>query len=260
MKRTVFSGFIITLAIALIAWGSVGHRTVATIAANHLTPQAREAIRKLIGDTTLADISNWADEVRSSDPAYKATGSWHYINLPSGYNFEQFAAAVQGMKTPNVYNMLLKSENDLKSDTTSQHNRVIALKFVVHLIGDMHQPMHVSHGSDQGGNLIQVTFNNEQVNLHSLWDSRLIREHPLTIDQFTAECDNATPAQITKWQNDDMLLWLYESYLIAEQIYVQAAKNPRFNQQYYETAMPIIRKRILQGGIRLAGVLNEIYK
>lgn len=260
MKRRVISCLAIIATLALISWGGVGHRTIAAIAQNHLTPKAQAAIRNIIGDTSLADISSWADEVRSSDPGFASTGPWHYINLPSGYNHEQFVAAVKSDTRPNVYSALLKCEADLKSDTTSAKYRTIALKFVVHLIGDLHQPMHVSHADDQGGNLIKVTFNGDPTNLHSLWDSRLINRHPMTVDMMVSEYDKATPQQIAKWQSDDTLLWLYESYVIAEQIYADAAKKRNFTDDYYRTVIPIIQKRLLQGGVRLAGVLNEIYK
>lgn len=247
------------LAFLFISWGPTGHRTVAAIAQNHLTPNARKHIEELIGDTSLADISNYADEVRR-DPGFEATGKWHYLNVRGGLTFDQFAATVKADTVANVYSMLLKCRNDLKSDTTSKRYRVMALKFLVHLTGDMHQPMHVSHAEDQGGNLIQVAYNGKLTNLHSLWDSKLIETQPLTIDMRTTAYDKATPEQIAHWQSDDVLLWAYESYAISEQLYADVAHNSNLGQSYYSTVIPIVRKRILQGGIRLAGLLNDIYK
>ncbi|QKJ32804.1 S1/P1 nuclease [Mucilaginibacter mali] len=260
MKRIFLTTITVIAVLVLVSWGVVGHRTVATIATNHLTPAAQAGIRKLIGDTSLADISTWADEVRSADPAFASTGPWHYINLPAGYNYDQFITAVNNAKAPNVYTALQKCIGDLKSDTTSLRYRRMALKFVVHLVGDLHQPMHVSHAEDQGGNLVQVTFNGDPTNLHSLWDSRLIARHPLPVSTMVTEYDKATPQEIAKWQADDMMKWLYESYLVSEQIYAAAAKNPKFTDDYYNIAMPVVQKRLLQAGIRLAGVLNSIYK
>lgn len=260
MKTRLPAAFAAVIAFTLISWGVVGHRTIATIAGNHLTPAAQAGIRKLMGDTTLADISTWADEVRSADPVFASTGPWHYINLSSGYNYNQFVDAVNKAKAPNVYTALQKCVADLKSDTTTLRYRRIALKFVVHLVGDLHQPMHVSHAEDQGGNLVQVTFNGDPTNLHSLWDSRLIGRHPMPVSMMATEFDKATPQEITAWQNDDEMKWLYESYLISEQIYIAAAKNPKFTDDYYNIAMPVVQKRLLQAGIRLAGLLNGIYK
>lgn len=260
MKRKFFAALASVALLTLVSWGVVGHRTVATIASNHLTPAAQAGIHKLMGDTTLADISTWADEVRSADPAFASTGPWHYINLSAGYDYNQFVTAVNNAKAPNVYTALQKCIADLKSDTTSLRYRRIALKFVVHLVGDLHQPIHVSHAEDQGGNLVQVTFNGDPTNLHSLWDSRLIARHPMPVSMMAAEFDKATPQEIAKWQADDMMKWLYESYLISEQIYAAAAKSPRFTDDYYNIAMPVVQKRLLQAGIRLAGVLNGIYK
>jgi len=261
MKKALVFITPVLVALLCISWGPTGHRTVAAIAEKHLTPSARQHVQDLIGENSLADISNYADEVRDV-PEFKYTGKWHFLNLRGGLSFEQFVAAVKADSLPNVYSMVLKCCHDLKSDTTSKQNRVLALKFLVHLVGDMHQPMHVSHARDHGGNLIHVVFNNERkiTNLHAVWDSKLIDQQPMTLDMRVADYDTATPLQITRWQNDDVLMWAYESYAISEQIYADLPKGHVLSPTYYNTVIPIVRKRILQGGIRLAGLLNDIYK
>jgi hypothetical protein len=258
MKRYFLAGAMVVCAFALISWGPTGHRAIAQIAENHLTLATKQAIKSLLGNETLADVSNYADEIRS-DPAYKYTGAYHYVNVPMGYNFEQFSTAVQTMKADNVYKMVLRCEMDLKDRDKSKQEKALALKFLVHLIGDLHQPMHVSNKDDNGGNNIKVTFDGNYYNLHGLWDSGLIDRQHLSYKQMADAYDNATPVEIKKWQSDDLMVWLWESYQVSTILYKEAADNPDFDEAYYKSHMPVLEKRIEKAGIRLAGVLNAIF-
>lgn len=246
-------------ALVLISWGFVGHKTVATIAENHLTPQAKGAITALLGDQSIADIASWADHL-SNDPEYKETGPWHYINLGLGYNHDQFVKAVLAQGENNVYAAILKSEADLKSTETTKEQKIAALKFLVHFVGDCHQPMHVSRAEDKGGNTIQVLFERNPMNLHSLWDTGLINREGLTFDQMAKDYDTATPAQIKQWQSDAPMRWLWESYQCSTKIYAEVEKNTMLGDDYYKENIPVVRQRIEMGGIRLAGVLNSLFK
>lgn len=258
MKKYLFIACIFTASIALISWGSTGHRAVAKIAEKHLTAKTQQAIKTLLGGQTLPDVSNWADEIRSN-PDYKYTGAWHYVNVTGGLSFEQFATAVKTMPEDNVYKMVMRCELDLKNPAKSKSDKVTALKFLVHFIGDLHQPMHVSHSEDKGGNSIAISFNGSDDNLHSLWDSGLIDHEGLSYQKMATTYDTATPEQIQKWQNDPLIIWLWESYQIAEILYQEAAENPKFDQDYYQSHLPTLQNRIEKGGIRLAGVLNGIF-
>lgn len=258
MKKQFCIIAMLTCAIGFISWGVTGHRTVAQIAENHLTPKAKQAIKDILGKETLPEVSTWADEIRGN-PDNKYTTPWHYINLPSDLNFEQFTQAIKTLPVDNAYKVILKCEMDLANPQKSKQAKATALKFLVHIIGDVHQPMHVSHAEDKGGNDIQVTFNGYGTNLHSLWDSDLIEREGLTYQKMAVAYDNATPGQIAKWQSDNLIIWFWESYQIAEILYKEAAENPKFNREYYESHMPTVQNRILKGGIRLAGVLNGLF-
>jgi len=107
MKKYLLSAFIICVSIGLISWGAVGHKTIATIAETHLTSKAKEGIKNLIGDTTIADIASWADQVRPT-PAYKYTAPWHYLEFTLGMNYADFSAHVKSMDANNVYGAILK--------------------------------------------------------------------------------------------------------------------------------------------------------
>ena len=258
MKNRLFIAFFSILTLILVSWGRTGHKTVGLIAQNHLTDNAKLAMYDLIGDTSLADISNYADEIRSHSK-YKYTGPWHYINLPTGLDSIAFDKAVREETQDNVYNVLKKLEIDLIDPSKSKADRIFALKLIVHFVGDLHQPMHVSRAEDLGGNKINVTFNGKEGNLHGLWDSGLIEYRNLTFEQLANKYDNATPGQIKRWQNQDMSKWLYESYKISSQLYKEAEANSNFGEDYYKSHIHIVAERLVKAGIRLAGVLNDAF-
>ena len=244
--------------LVLVSWGVTGHRTIGKIAEKHLTPQAQAAVGALLGSESLADVSTYADQVRSREP-YKYTAPWHYINMPSGLNAEGFTKEVVQQQKDNVYRALLQCKNDLTDTTKSREQKIFALKFIVHLVGDLHQPMHVSRSEDQGGNKIRVTFLGKPGNLHGLWDSGLPEHEGLSYEQLASKVDQASRRQIRRWQQDDPLTWLYESYQISEQLYADAAKSPDFDEAYYQAHIPVFEQRMEMAGIRLAGMLNAIY-
>lgn len=259
MKKYLFIGLLLPLGILLASWGAIGHQTIARVAENHLTPEAKQAVKDLLGDETLPGIASWADQVRS-EPKYKSTGSYHFVNLPSGLSYNDFSNGVKSLKNDNLYSALLRYEKILSDPSRSTEERAEALKFVVHLVGDAHQPMHVSRAEDKGGNTIQVQFDGRGTNLHALWDSRLIDHQGLSSSQIAKAWDNATPVQIKEWQAAPVTKWLYESYQISTELYAEVEKENRLTEDYYTKHIPEIQLRIEQGGIRLAGVLNEIFK
>lgn len=260
-KIIVPSLFALVLSAALLSWGVTGHRTIGKIAAGHLSPQAKAAVHELIGDTTLAEISTWADEVRGQ-PAYRNTAPWHYINLPLGLSFADFEAKVKGMTQDNVYSALQQQERVLGSTASTRTQKVEALKFIAHFVGDLHQPMHVSREEDKGGNTIQLNYDGNGTNLHALWDSKLIDHQGLTYEQMAEKYDHATPAQIKQWQSDPLIQWIWESYQASSKLYeeVDALKSRAIDDSYYQAHIAIVEDRIEKAGIRLAGVLNEIFK
>ncbi|MGZ3886143.1 MAG: S1/P1 nuclease, partial [Flavisolibacter sp.] len=255
--RCVRLPLILLFSILLLSWGQLGHRTIGVIAEKHLTAKARQGIQELLGNASLSDVANWADEVRRS-PEYRTTGPWHYINLPLGLSRSEFDNMVTGMQDPNVYQAVRQMEQQLRDPARSQEERIDALKFLVHFVGDLHQPMHVSRAEDQGGNKIQVNFLGKGTNLHSLWDTGLPEQEGLNEEQLAARVDKATPAQIMVWQNEPLLQWLWESYQLSSSFYqeVDALSNRAITVDYYNRHQSILEERMEKAGIRLAGLLN----
>jgi hypothetical protein len=253
--------FLLVASIFLTSWGVTGHRTIGKIAESHLTPQAKAAVRELLDTETLAWASTWPDEVRSQ-PEYRHTAPWHFINLPLGLSYPDFQVKVKGMIQENVYSALQQQEQVLGSSTSSRQEKIEALKYIVHFVGDLHQPMHVSREEDKGGNTIQLNYEGHGTNLHSLWDSKLIEHEGLTYEQMAEKYDQASAAQLKQWQSDPLLQWIWESYQASSQLYaeVDAMHDRSLDDSYYQAHIGIVRDRIEKAGIRLAGVLNMIFR
>jgi hypothetical protein len=209
----------------------------------------------------VAEASTWPDEVRSQ-PEYRHTGPWHYLNLPLGLSYADFQTRVQGMTQENVYSALLQQEQVLGSGTSSRQEKIEALKYIVHFVGDLHQPMHVSREEDKGGNTIQVNYDGQGTNLHALWDSKLIDHQGLTFEQMAEKYDQVSAAQVKAWQSDPLIKWIWESYEVSSKLYaeIDALNNRTIDDSYYQAHIGIIRERIEKAGVRLAGVLNDIFK
>ncbi|WP_046245282.1 S1/P1 nuclease [Hymenobacter terrenus] len=246
---------------SLLAWGVVGHRAVARIAENHLTSSAKREVARLLGSETMPLVSTWPDEIRS-DPQYSNTGPWHYLNVATGLDFPAFVAqlnAAPATSPANAYTALQQVRKDLKDLQKTAAEKLFALKFLIHLVGDVHQPLHLGHADDRGGNSITVSWRGHDTNLHSIWDGDLVEYPGFTYSEMAIAYDHATPAQIKQWQKDDMAAWLFESYQLCTPAYASAAANPKFDYHFYPTFGPQVEQQILKAGIRLAGVLNEVF-
>ena len=254
---------------AELVWGANGHRIAAEIAERHLTPDARAAIDALIGDTSLAQISTWPDEIRSN-PDWDYAAPWHFITIEDDLvrhatGEERYTAASQRSRG-NVIEAMKYFEVVLKQ-TGDTATRAIALKFLVHLVGDVHQPLHVGRGGDLGGNRVTVHWFGELSNLHRVWDSGLIESEHLSFTEFADFIDHVPDATRAAWQQSTCIDWMDESFVLRDRIYSledlsrHADREGRLDLRYayaYET-MPTLKQRLAQAGIRLAGLLNAIF-
>jgi len=253
MRKQVLSVAMIAISAALISWGYKGHRAVATIAQKHLSSNTAYVVSAFLKGESMVDVSTWADEHRNP-----TTGKWHFLNLPLGLNHQQFVDFVNQQSNDNVYGAILKEEAILKDKASTPDQLNNALKYLIHLVGDAHQPMHISRAEDKGGNTIQVRFDNAGTNLHSLWDSKLIDHESLSEEQIAKQYDWANEAQIKKWQDSSPMEWLWESYQISSELYADIKPGQQIDEAYYKKYIQIIHLRIDQAGIRLAGELNKL--
>lgn len=249
------SGGLLAAALGLISWGFKGHRAVASIAQQHLSANTAYTVSAYLKGEAMADVSTWADENKNN-----TTAPWHFLNLPLGLNHEQFVKAVSELGNDNVYTAILKTEAILKEGNLGIDQKNEALKYLIHLVGDAHQPMHISRKEDKGGNTIQLRFEDKGTNLHSLWDSKLIDHEGLSEAQIAKQYDTATPEEIRKWQADSPMEWIWESYQISSKLYGELKPGQTIDEEYYKKNIGTVRQRVDQAGIRLAGELNRILK
>lgn len=237
-------------------WGQTGHRTTGEIAENHLSRNARKQIDKLLQGKSLAFVSTFGDEIKS-DSKYREFGPWHYVNLPDGETaYSKEKASPDG----DLLLAIKKCVEVLKDQNSSIKNKEFYLKMLVHFIGDLHQPLHTGRGEDKGGNDIQVRWFGEGTNLHRVWDSDMIDSYDMSysdLAQNTAQLSELQKKQITSGSFED---WMYESKALSEKVYASAEIGEKLGYRYMYDWFPVVRDQLHKGGLRLAAVLNEIYK
>jgi len=250
------SGCIAVLAVLAplqaFGWGANGHRVVGEIAARHVSPWAAREIAVLLDGESLAEASNWADEIKS-DPAWERAYTWHFISIDDGETIETTARDPKG----DVLETLHRFESVLRSATATRQERVEALQFFVHFAGDVHQPLHVGRRGDRGGNDVRVTWFGQQKNLHQVWDEGLIESLELSFTELADFIDDPTPAQIAAWQAAPYEEWVRESFALRPAVY--DIGDGKLSWGYRYTALPIVERRLLEAGVRLAGRLDSIF-
>lgn len=230
------------------AWGAEGHRLIADLADRQLTSAARSEVARLLAaepGATMASVSTWADEVRSRD-----TASWHYVNPPPGEcSYDRGRDCEDGQCAVEALNRQVAVLQSKALDG----ERLTALKWVIHLIGDVHQPLHAGFKGDKGGNVYQVQAFGRGTNLHSLWDGVLIRNRPGGLDALRA---SATISGVATPLPPQSAAWAIESckVVLSSGFYPEG----RFiDQSYVERWDPVLVARLKTAAQRLAATLND---
>ncbi len=242
-------------------WGVTGHRVIAEIAQRHLTSRAKKELRKLIGKETLAQSANWADFIKSDTThTWDHASKWHYVDLPGNLNKDEFIIALKKLPGENLYTQIQAMEKQLGDQSLSLEQRQIALKFLIHLVGDLHQPLHVGREEDQGGNKIQVTWFDKPTNLHSVWDNALVDFQQYSYTEYASILDIASKEQTEAWQESSLEDWFYDTYTLANKVYATIPANAKLGYGYNYIFKNDLDNQLLKGGIRLAKILNEVLK
>lgn len=253
MKKKAVLIFLVFFSLNVGSWGLTGHRVVGDIAEQYLSKKAKKQIKKILGTESLADVANWMDFIKS-EPSYDAMKPWHYCTIPKGKTYEQAGTP----KEKDIIWALKKFRGDLESDTTSRETKQIALKGIVHLIGDLHQPLHVGNGTDRGGNDVKVKYFYQNSNLHRVWDSQMIDGQNLSYTEWVKKINHITTGQVATWQQGTVLDWAYESQTYHPSVYdIGEKKSLSYRYNYDHLAQ--VEERLLKAGVRLAGYLNAIY-
>jgi hypothetical protein len=236
-----------------LSWGPIGHRVVGRVAEHHLSEVAARGVAAILGAETLAQASTWPDEIRT-DPAWDTAKPWHFISIDDGETYATTAKSPGG----DVVEAIERFTQVLRDQQAAVARKVVALRFLVHFVGDLHQPLHAGRRADSGGNAIKVTWFNEETNLHAVWDDKIIEAEKLSFSELADFIDHPTPDEIRAWQNGVPADWAQESAALRAQVY-QLPGDKKLSYLYAYQNAPLVKRRLLQAGVRLAWILNTVF-
>lgn len=252
MKRILLITSFTLYSVFAGAWGATGHRVTGKIAERYLNKNAKKNLERILHGQSLAIASTWMDEIRS-DSTYDYTADWHWVTIQDSQTY------AQSIKNPNgdVVATIERLIADLKSRKLTGKAETEAVKMLIHLIGDIHQPLHVGGGNDRGGNDVKVAWFRNDSNLHRVWDSDMIDDTKLSYTEFAESLDKPDEATVARWQKNSLNDWIKESMSFRQQVYRYG--NGKLGYEYAYRNMPLVREQLLKAGVRIAAVLNDIY-
>ncbi|NUT01066.1 MAG: S1/P1 nuclease [Sphingomonas sp.] len=248
------------------AWGKTGHRVVAALADSQLSGLAKAHVKQLLGVESLDEAATWPDEMRSApDPFWqKAATPWHYVTL-NGVVYDHAPSEGDALEALKRFTATLRDPNATLAD------KQLALRFIVHLVGDLHQPLHVGKCCDRGGNEVKVKWFGKDSTLHSVWDTSLVDDEQLSFTELAAKLQRHTNNDdVIEWWDINPRDWISESAQIRDTVYPamppKSAKDkkggpavPELSYSYVYKFAPVMEQRLKQAGVRLAAYLNAVY-
>lgn len=245
---------------SLFAWGPKGHDVVAYIAEQHLTNRARKTIDKILDGQSIVYFSSWMDNIQNSpawEGGYDKTKTWHYVNVDEGKTLDTMEREPKGdVLTATEASIAAIRSGNLSDSLMKDH-----LKMLVHMIGDMHCPMHAGRKTDLGGNQYKVRWFGEETNLHSVWDSKFIESYRkwsyTEWQQMLDRADKKERAAIAAGTPRD---WTLETVDISKAVYAGTVEGANLSYQYLYDFGPLCEEQLLKAGYRLAALLNDIFK
>jgi hypothetical protein len=264
--RLLTWAFALTLAVCgnAFAWGYEGHRIIAEIAEQYLQPETVRQVRDLLAldnTTTLAAVSNWADEIRGQR---RETARWHYVNIPIHPPAGVPAVCDGERDCPRgdcVVAAIERFTAVLSDRSTPSRERLEALKFVVHFVADLHQPLHASNNDDRGGNGVAVVLAGRSMSLHAMWDWGILEPAVQGDERGYAMRLNheITAEEAADWQRGTLIDWANESYRIARDRIYSEMRPSTVSLEFADGSafLPIVNQQLEKAGVRLAAVLNQ---
>jgi len=255
-----YIGIIIALFVVITSftrakeWGPTGHRTTAEIAQKYLSKKARKKIKKMLKGERLAWVSTYADEIKS-DRKYSQFYPWHYINMELDETYQMAKKNPKGDLVTGINTCI----SVLKDKNSSEKDQVFYLKLLVHLVGDLHQPLHIGRRQDKGGNSIQVKWFYFGTNLHKVWDEHMLDKWGMSYTELAANEKPLSKAQIKTLQQGSLVDWVNETHLITKKVYQSAKSGQKLSYRYSYLYFGTVRNQLQKGGVRLAKILNDIY-
>jgi hypothetical protein len=264
-----------------LAWGNEGHRIIALIAQSELKPEVKEKVDALLATDTsqltghdIASEATWADAWR--EDGHRETALWHYADVELDHpNLEQACygypaltgPAAQGGEQDCVVAKVDQFRKELADPATAPAERLLALKYLLHFVGDMHQPLHLTDNHDHGGNCLRIAQGSHGSNLHAYWDTTLVEAIGLSAPATAARLEaEVTPEERTAWSQGDLTHWALDTYLVGRRVaYAHLPAADCAMQQsgmslppdYQTTAKAAAEIQLEKAGVRLAAVLNQ---
>tara|TARA_B100000886_G_scaffold309413_1_gene243571 strand:- start:777 stop:1553 length:777 start_codon:yes stop_codon:yes gene_type:complete len=238
-----------------ISWGKTGHRVVGEVASKYISKNTRTSLDKILGGQSLAYISTYADEIKS-DKKYSKYNVWHYANLNLNETYRS------SYKNPNgdVVKAIKTSIEILKSKSSTNNEKQFFLKLLVHFVGDLHQPLHLGKKEDRGGNDIDILWFGKKSNLHRLWDSDIIDSSKFSFTELSQNLPAISLEKRKKITSSSIDSWIQETHAFTQKIYMELPENKNLGYKYSYENFKIIRCQLLKAGLRLAFILDDIFK
>lgn len=235
----------------LLSWGPKGHKIVADIARTNLNSGIEKIVQKYLEDVSFEDASIWMDEIKS-DSNFDYMKPWHYVNIEKNKEYHD-------VPDGDIVNELKRVIDELKNYQKMADKTVnLDLKILFHLCGDICQPLHTGYGRDQGGNFVKLIYNDEKTNLHHIWDSKIIESENITTGSCLQFAGQFSKEQLNSIQKIDVLNWMNDSRSLLQSVY--NFNGFKISKNYINNNKIVIEKQLLKGGLRLAAVLNDIFK
>lgn len=243
---------------AALAFGPDGHRIVGELAQRQLTPKALKEVQRLLGDEAdngLAGVSNWADEIREQ-AAWRHTSRWHYVNFPrSSCRYDARRDCRDGRC---IVAAIEAQAATLANQRLDDGQRAQALRFLVHFVGDIHQPLHAGYGDDRGGNTFQIFYIGRGSNLHALWDGGILRSARRDWTEQVTRLEPRSAGVDTRWSSQAAARWAEESCQLIGSTELYPARPGRLPDGYVERQYPVLEQQLVIAAARLAAALNAI--
>ena len=239
---------------AVLAWGPAGHMSIGFAAQPALCDAAAMQIERLGGGQSLARLGLWADSVRRQ-PQWRHSAPWHYVNIPDGGDPRQPPDTESG----HVVSAVERFMREISDNSLDEDRRAVALRFLVHFLGDIHQPLHVGRESDRGGNMIDVSFGDEATNLHAFWDSDVIRLSGRNVRAYVVAIADAVRAASVQEQNTRIGDWVAQVFELRQAVYSFAPGTVHLDSAYVDRSVLIAERQLVLAAAHLTNTLNEAF-
>lgn len=255
MKKILTTAvFVFLLITQTFAWGQLGHYLIGYMAEKQMKRSVRKKVEKVLYPMSMGRSGTWMDEIRS-DKTYDYANSWHYMTSIAG----EYDESIQE-KGGNVYAEIDRIKSELKAGNLDPKKEAEMLKMLIHMVEDIHQPLHVGTGTDRGGNDVKLEYFGNPTNLHAVWDSGIIEGKSMSFSEIGDELSRRLNKDvIAGYRAGTMDTWLAEAVAARPAIY-KLPENKKISYVYGYDNMPLVEERLIAASVRLTQILEEIYR